>query len=81
VLVILDGGSRDLGTSFELINHVIIPSLGKDTSRLLIAINQADMAMKGRFWDSDNNKPEPKLVEFLNDSCIKLQRRIFEATE
>ena len=80
VLVILDGGSRDLGTSFELINHVIIPSLGKDTSRLLIAINQADMAMKGRFWDSDNNKPEPKLVEFLNDKVASTQRRIFEAT-
>ena len=29
VLVILDGGSRDLGTSYELINNVIIPNLGK----------------------------------------------------
>ncbi len=28
VLVILDGGSRDLGTSYELINQVIIPNLG-----------------------------------------------------
>ena len=28
VLVILDGGSRDLGTSYELINNVIIPNLG-----------------------------------------------------
>ena len=29
VLVILDGGSRDLGTSYELINNVIIPNLGE----------------------------------------------------
>ena len=29
VLVILDGGTRDLGTSYELINSVIIPNLGK----------------------------------------------------
>lgn len=29
VLVILDGGSRDLGTSYELINQVIIPNLGE----------------------------------------------------
>ena len=29
VLVILDGGSRDLGTSYQLINNVIIPNLGK----------------------------------------------------
>jgi len=40
VLVVLDGSSRDLGTSFELINNVIIPSLGDDQSRLLIAINK-----------------------------------------
>ncbi|WP_253850390.1 GTPase family protein [Moraxella nonliquefaciens] len=38
VLVILDGGSRDLGTSYELINNVIIPNLGQDKSRLLVAI-------------------------------------------
>ena len=30
VLVILDGGTRDLGTSYELINSVIIPNLGED---------------------------------------------------
>lgn len=53
VLVILDGSSRDLGTSYELINKVIIPNLGEDKSRLLIAINQADMAMKGRYWDEE----------------------------
>lgn len=31
VLVILDGSTRDLGTSYELINNVIIPNLGKNT--------------------------------------------------
>ena len=30
VLVILDSGTRDLGTSYELINNVIIPNLGAD---------------------------------------------------
>ena len=59
VLVILDGGTRDLGTSYELINQVIIPNLGDNTEgRILIAINQADVAMKGRYWDFENNKPE-----------------------
>ena len=39
VLVILDGGSRDLGTSYELINKVIIPNLGENKNeRLLVAI-------------------------------------------
>jgi len=80
VLVILDGSSRDLGTSFELINNVIIPNLGDDKSRLLIAINQADMAMKGKYWNSEENLPEPKLQEFLDEKVISTQRRIKEAT-
>lgn len=80
VLVILDGGSRDLGTSYELINSVIIPALGEDKSRLLIAINQADVAMKGRYWDYENNQPEPKLVEFLDEKVASTQKRIKEAT-
>ncbi len=80
VLVILDGGSRDLGTSFELINQVIIPNLGEDKKRLLVAINQADQAMKGRYWNYEENKPEPKLVEFLEEKVISTKNRIKEAT-
>lgn len=80
VLVILDGGSRDLGTSYELINKVIIPNLGEDKSRLLIAINQADVAMKGRYWDYENNQPEPKLIEFLDEKVASTKARIKEAT-
>lgn len=80
VLVILDGSSRDLGTSFELIEKVIIPDLGKDNSRLLIAINQADMAMKGRNWDRENNCPEPELIRFLDEKVDSTKRRIKEAT-
>lgn len=80
VLVILDGSSRDLGTSYELINKVIIPNLGEDKSRLLIAINQADMAMKGRYWDYENNQPEPKLIEFLDEKVASTKARIKEAT-
>ena len=80
VLVLLDGGTRDLGTSFELINNVIIPNLGDDASRLLVAINQADMAMKGKYWNHERNEPEPQLVAFLEDKVASTQRRIHEAT-
>lgn len=80
VLVILDGSSRDLGTSFELIEKVIIPDLGEDNSRLLIAINQADMAMKGRYWDHENNRPESELIRFLDEKVDSTKRRIKEAT-
>lgn len=80
VLVILDGSSRDLGTSFELINNVIIPNLGEDKSRLLVAINQADMAMKGRGWDRERNRPNAELVKFLDAKVESTRRRIKEAT-
>ena len=80
VLVILDGSTRDLGTSFDLINNVIIPNLGEDKSRLLVAINQADMSMKGKGWDYEQNKPSPELIEFLDEKVASTRRRIKEAT-
>lgn len=81
VLVILDGSSRDLGTSYDLINNVIIPNLGKDRQRrILVAINQADMAMKGRNWDYDKNQPNEKLTAFLEEKAHSVQKRIFEGT-
>lgn len=81
VLVILDGSTRDLGTSYELINSVIVPNLGQNKEdRILIAINQADVAMKGRYWDYENNKPEPKLVQFLEEKVVSVKKRIKEGT-
>ena len=81
VLVILDGGTRDLGTSYELINSVIIPKLGEDKkNRILVAINQADVAMKGRYWDYEKNEPMDKLKEFLDNKVISVKNRIKEAT-
>ncbi len=81
VLVILDGGSRDLGTSYELINNVIIPNLGKEKDkRILVAINQADMAMKGKYWNYDEHRPEPRLEQFLNEKAASVKNRILEAT-
>lgn len=81
VLVILDGSSRDLGTSYELINEVIIPNLGKNKKdRILVAINQADLAMKGRYWNWEESRPEPELVKFLNEKVLSVKRRIKEGT-
>lgn len=80
VLVILDGSSRDLGTSYQLINEVVIPNLGENTKRLLVAINQCDMAMKGRYWDDEKNCPEELLVQFLDEKVESVKKRIQEAT-
>ncbi len=81
VLVILDGSSRDLGTSYELINEVIIPNIGEQMKdRVLVAINQADMAMKGRNWDVENNRPNEELKRFLDEKADSVRRRIYEGT-
>lgn len=81
VLVILDGGSRDLGTSYELINHVIIPNLGDDKGRLLVAINKADRATDDiDDWDRESNEPTPELIEFLDEKVNSTKERIKEAT-
>ena len=65
ILVVLDASSKDLGTSYDVINNTLIPCLGKETHRILIGLNQSDMAMKGRHWDCKQNIPDEILKEFL----------------
>lgn len=77
VLVILDGSTRDLGTSYKILNDVIIPELGEDTGRILVALNQADIAMKtGRHWDYEKNEPDEVLVKFLEEKVESIKERI-----
>lgn len=81
ILVILDASVRDYGTSFELINEVIIPAVGERAKdRVLVALNQADIAMKGRGWSHIENRPEPELEKFLNEKVASVKRRIKEST-
>ena len=83
VIVILDGSTRDLGTSYELINKVIIPNLIEEhpEKRLLIAINQADRALRTpNGWDYEHNKPTAQAVKFLNEKVESVKKRVKEAT-
>ena len=81
VLVILDASSKDLGTSYDLINNIIIPCLGQEAEeRILIALNQADVAMKGKHWDAENNCPDEILLDFLKKKADSIQKRIEEGT-
>ncbi len=81
VLVIVDAGSKDLGTSFKLINDIIIPNLGEHPEkRIIIAINKADMGLSGRSWNNEKNIPEEKLVNFLDDKVNDIQERILSST-
>jgi len=82
VIVILDAGSKDLGTSYDFINKLLIPCLGKEDAkkRILIALNQCDMAMKGRHWDEEKNEPDEELKKTLEEKAASVKRRIFEGT-
>lgn len=82
VLVILDGSTRDLGTSYKLLNEVIIPQLKNETNRILVALNQADIAMKtGRHWDYEKNEPDETLTAFLEEKVESIKTRIKEDSD
>ena len=81
VAVILDASSKDLGTSYDLINKVLIPCLDKDAEkRILVGLNQSDIAMKGKHWDAEKNEPDEVLKDFLEKKAESVRERIKSAT-
>ena len=81
VLVVLDASTRDLGSAYNLLNKVLLPHLGKDNAnRILLGLNQADIAMKGRNWDYTQNLPNQELVSFLQDKVHSVRERALEST-
>lgn len=81
VVVILDASSKDLGTSYDLINNVLVPCLGEDAEkRILLALNQADIAMKGTHWNAEENEPDEILREYLAKKSKSVQKRIYDGT-
>lgn len=77
-LVILDGSSRDLGTTFKLLNDIVMRLL--PAKRVIVAINKADLAMKGRNWDYKNNKPNNELLSFLEEQSKSIKSRITDSS-
>lgn len=77
-IVVLEGLNRDMGSTYTLLNEVIVPNIQAD--RILVVINQADMAMKGRHWNKETNKPDEVLVDFLERQALSIQNRVKEAT-
>ncbi len=81
VLVVLDSSSKDLGTSYDLINNIIIPCLDDDKSRrVIVGLNQADIAMKGKHWDAEKNEPDEILLDYLKKKSDSVRNRILEGT-
>lgn len=78
ILVVMDASSKDLGTTYNVLNDIIIPSV-EDTSRILVVLNQADIAMKrGCHWDYQTNSPDETLQAFLEDKVQSVKERIME---
>ena len=72
-IVVLEGLNRDMGSTYTLLNEVIVPNIQAD--RILVVINQADMAMKGRHWNKETNRPDEVLVDFLERQALSIQNR------
>lgn len=82
VLVVLDSSTKDLRTTIDLIKDTIIPSLGDDAAgRILVGLNQADIAMKGKHWNSETNEPDEVLSDFLEKKAESVRERINKSTE
>jgi len=78
VVVILDGGSRDLGTTFRLLEEVVLKNI--EPERIIIGINQADMAMKRQHWNQDLKRPDPTLLRFLDEKAKSIAKRLKDST-
>ena len=78
VLIIIEGINRDMGSTNKLLNEIIVPNFQRD--RILVAINQADVAMKGRHWDNFNNCPDATLENFMREQADSVKRRVKEST-
>ncbi|MCC4307107.1 50S ribosome-binding GTPase [Alcanivorax marinus] len=77
IFLILDASSRDFSSAFSLIRETLLPNLhDSDRNRILVGLNQADLAMKGHYWNHEDNKPEDELVERLEDLVDTVRIRI-----
>lgn len=74
VLVVVEGSGRDMGTTNKLLDELILPNIQAD--RIQVVINQADLAMKGRYWNDFLKKPSKRLIKFLDDKACSIKRRI-----
>ena len=81
VLVVMDASSKDLGTTYQLIKDVIMPHMKGRETQVLIGLNQADMAMKGKHWDTERNAPDAVLSDFLQKKAESVRRRIWSETD
>ena len=79
VVMLIDGSNRDMGTTYEALEQIVIPYIG-ETSRLVIAINKCDEAMYGRHWNQEANQPDAQLISFLEEKADSVKKRLLSST-
>lgn len=81
VLILVDGESRDLGTTSKLIRQVILPNLRtQKKKRLLLVINKVDRMLSGHHWDTVKKRPDAVLSARMAQKEESLRQRIREET-
>jgi predicted GTPase len=75
VLILVDASTRDMGTSYDLFETIC---KNINVNRILVVVNQADVAMSGRHWKDE--KPDEELEDFLENKVLSIQRRINQST-
>ncbi len=81
VVVVMDASTKDLGSYYSLFNEVLIPEFGDNAKkRIVVALNQSDIAMKGAHWDDEKNEPDEVLQAFLKKKAASVRARIKENT-
>lgn len=81
VVLIISCSSRDLGSAYSLISKVIAPCLELG-SRLIIALNKADLAIDGSFkqrWDKSSNTPSEASLKALHNIAVAIKQRVNES--
>ena len=48
--------------------------------KLIVALNQCDFAMKGKYWDHQTNSPKQKLINYLQEKTFSISKITKEST-
>ena len=81
IIVIIDATNKNLTTTINLINNILIPNLGKDAKkRIIVALNKIDMVKSGQYWNNNKNEPDDILNTYLTKMQDDIKSRIYDST-
>lgn len=78
VMLVCESGKRDLESIYKLVNEVV--KKNNLENKLVLILNQCDLAMKKNSWDYANNLPSHELDEFLIEQVGSFESRIKKST-